>query len=261
MKKGIDEGTLSGRYASIRFAAGLTKKAFAEALGIHPVVSGDIELGKREPSRDVLVRLASAYGVDINWLLTGTRAADSEFPYPPAGSSSAGAFGAGGAFSGAGPGASGQAGYAFGAGSAAFAADDDDRIARVPFILQEAAAGAGIEIEDWPEMTTVPVLRSFIAPRRADRVRAVEVRGDSMTGIGLDDGDIVLFSIDEKTGDGVHVISIGSSLLVKRVHFEPAAQAVRIISENPQYPVRTLEGPDLEGFRVEGRVVGWLHRY
>ena len=110
-------------------------------------------------------------------------------------------------------------------------------------------------------MTTVPVLRSFIAPRRADRVRAVEVRGDSMTGIGLDDGDIVLFSVDERTGDGVHVISIGSSLLVKRVHFEPAARAVRIISENPRYPERTLEGPDLEGFRVEGRVVGWLHRY
>ncbi len=231
MKKGIDEGTLSGRYASIRFAAGLTKKAFAESLGIHPVVSGDIELGKREPSRDVLVRLASAYGVDINWLLTGTRASDSGYPYQMAG----------------------------GTPTVPFA--DDDRIAQVPFILQEAAAGAGVEIEEWAEVTTVPVLRSFIAPRRADRVRAVEVRGDSMTGIGLDDGDIVLFSVDERTGDGVHVISIGSSLLVKRVHFEPAARAVRIISENPRYPERTLEGPDLEGFRVEGRVVGWLHRY
>ena len=30
---------ISGRYASIRSRAGLTKKAFAESLGIHPVVS------------------------------------------------------------------------------------------------------------------------------------------------------------------------------------------------------------------------------
>lgn len=217
MKKGIDTGTLAGRYASVRFAAALTKKDFAESLGIHPVVSGDIELGKREPSRDVLVRLASIYGVDINWLLTGVRAGPAE--------------------------------------------DDDGRIAQVQFIDQEAAAGSGAEIEDWSEVSTIPVLRSFIAPRKAERVRAVSVRGDSMTGIGLDDGDVVLFCVDERTGDGVHVVSIGSSLLVKRIHFEPAGNRIRIISENPQYPERTLEGPDLEGFRVEGRVVGWLHRY
>lgn len=248
MKKGIDAGTLAGRYASVRFAAGLTKKAFAESLGIHPVVSGDIELGKREPSRDVLVRLAGAYGVDINWLLTGTRAGDSEYPYPPAGNPVSNEFKP----------SPGALETPFGAASVS---GGDERIVQVPFILQEAAAGAGAEIEEWPEVTTVPVLRSFIAPRRADRVRAVEVRGDSMTGIGLDDGDIVLFSIDEKTGDGVHVVSVGSSLLVKRIHFEPAARKVRLISENPRYPERTLEGPDLEGFRVEGRVVGWLHRY
>ncbi len=251
MKKGIDEHTLAGRYASVRFAAGLTKKAFAESLGIHPVVSGDVELGKREPSRDVLVRLASIYGVDINWLLTGTRAAEAEFPFPAAAPMAGLSGPAQGVFRSPGDGSRGYG--RFGSG--------DDRVAQVPFILQEAAAGAGVEIEDWPEVTTVPVLRSFIAPRRAERVRAVEVRGDSMTGIGLDDGDVVLFSIDEKTGDGVHVVSIGSSLLVKRIHFEPAASRVRILSENPRYPERILEGPDLDGFRVEGRVVGWLHRY
>ncbi len=63
--------SVASRYASIRFKSRLSKKAFAESLGIHPVVSGDIELGKRDPSRDVLVRLVKAYGIDINWLLTG----------------------------------------------------------------------------------------------------------------------------------------------------------------------------------------------
>ncbi|HPX48683.1 MAG TPA: helix-turn-helix transcriptional regulator, partial [Treponemataceae bacterium] len=61
--------TIASRYASVRELSGLSKKAFAESLGIHPVVSGDIELGKREPSRDVLVRLARVWGTDINWLL------------------------------------------------------------------------------------------------------------------------------------------------------------------------------------------------
>ncbi|HPO02815.1 MAG TPA: LexA family transcriptional regulator [Treponemataceae bacterium] len=204
---------ISGRYASIRSRAGLTKKAFAESLGIHPVVSGDIELGKREPSRDVLVRLARAYGVDLTWLLTG------ETPE-----------------------------------------DDSDFSVSVSFIRQEAAAGHGVEISEAAEIQRLPVPRSLIGSRRSDRVRAVEVRGDSMTGIGLGDGDIVLFAPGEEGGDGVFVVSINTRLLVKRVHFDPAGTAVHLISENPSYPVRILTGPDLEDFRVEGRVIAWMHR-
>jgi phage repressor protein C with HTH and peptisase S24 domain len=220
-----DEVSVSGRFAQVRLQAGLTKKAFAETLGIHPVVSGDIELGKRDPSRDVLVRLARTYDVDINWLLTGKSARD---------------------------------GFT---GSDANGADGrDSDVVEIEFVRQEAAAGRGVEIEAGAETVRLPVLRSFIAPRRPDRVRAVEVRGDSMTGIGLDDRDLVFFAPDERSGDGIHVISIATQLLVKRVLFDPAGQSVHVISENPAYPVRVLTGPDLETFRIEGRVIGWMHR-
>ncbi len=210
-----DADSVASRYASIRYRAQMSKKDFAESLGIHPVVSGDIELGKRDPSRDVLVRLARVYNIDINWLLTG-----------------------------------------HGAG-----AGNDRNIVQISFVRQEAAAGRGVEIDDNPEVTPLPVLRSFIYPYRSEKVRAVEVRGDSMTGIGLDDRDIVLFAPEEKTGDGVHVVSISSQLLVKRIHFDPSGQAVHVISENPQYPPRVLTGDELEQFRIEGKVVGWMHRY
>jgi len=206
------------RYASIRFKSRLSKKAFAESLGIHPVVSGDIELGKRDPSRDVLVRLVKAYGIDINWLLTGQ-----------------------GAVSGRG--------------------DGDGQVVHIDFVRQEAAAGRGVNIEENPEVTSLPVLRSLIAPYRSEKVRAVEVRGDSMTGIGLDDRDIVLFVPEARTGDGVHVVSISLQLLVKRIHFDAGGRSVHVISENPQYPPRILSGDDLEQFRVEGKVIGWMHRY
>lgn len=62
---------ISKRFAQIRKATGLRRCAFAATLGIHPVVAGDIELGKREPSRQVLVKLATVYGIDLNWLLIG----------------------------------------------------------------------------------------------------------------------------------------------------------------------------------------------
>ena len=221
MIKMTDEDSVATRYATIRLRAGLTKKAFAESLGVHPVVSGDIELGKRDPSRDVLVKLANTYEVDINWLLTGLSSSRADGAANSPGSS----------------------------------------VVQIEFVRQEAAAGRGVEIEENAETMRLPVLRTFIAPRKPEKVRAVEVRGDSMTGIGLDDRDVVFFAPDERTGDGVHVVSITSQLLVKRIHFDPAGQTVHVISENPSYPVRILAGAELEDFRIEGRVIGWMHRY
>jgi len=221
MENKQETDSIAARYASVRYRSKLSKKDFAESLGIHPVVSGDIELGKRDPSRDVLVRLARVYQVDINWLLTGR---------------------------GAEPGSDGGS-------------NGNENIVQIQFVRQEAAAGRGVEIEENAEVVNLPVLRSFIAPYKSERVRALEVRGDSMTGIGLDDRDIVLFTPEERSGDGVHVVSIASQLLVKRIHFDPAGQTVHVISENPQYPPRILGGDDLEQFRVEGKVIGWMHRH
>ena len=233
MENEHDSTTIAGRFAGLRANARLSKKAFAESLGIHPVVAGDIELGKREPSREVLVRLAEVYGADLTWLLTGVSASRS------------GEF--------AGVGVTGRGGFGDGR--------DGGSLVGIRFVKQEAAAGRGVEIDDYPETETLSVPRSFIAPRRPERVLALSVRGDSMTGIGLDDGDIVLFATDDRTGDGIHVVSIGSRLLVKRVHVDPAGRRVEIISENPNYGVRVLEGPELDEFRVEGRVIGSFHRY
>jgi transcriptional regulator with XRE-family HTH domain len=59
------------RFADIRRGKKLNRKQFADSLGINQSVAGDIELGKREPSRNVLIQLAKIHHVNINWLLTG----------------------------------------------------------------------------------------------------------------------------------------------------------------------------------------------
>ncbi len=212
------DSTIADRYAFVRSHAGLSKKDFAESLGIHPVVSGDIELGKRDPSRDVLVRLAKIYGVDINWLLTGNPAARN-----------------------------------FGAG-------EEISTASVRLLDQQVAAGYGIEVEDNAASTEIAVPEFLIAPRRPENIRALTTRGDSMTGIGLFDGDVVLFAPKEKEGDGVFVISIENRLLVKRIQFDHAGHCVKIISENPRYETFSVSGEGLLSFNVGGRVIGWLHR-
>lgn len=211
--------TLASRYASIRTASGLSKKAFAESLGIHPVVSGDIELGKREPSRDVLVRLAHIYKTDISWLLTGKAVSIQEEPQDPS----------------------------------------LDHV-YIDLYEQEVAAGRGAQINEYAPISRIPIPASLIAPWKSDKVKALEVRGDSMIGIGLNDQDIVLFAPGQTEGEGIYVISIGSVLLVKRIQLDPRAKAIHIISENPRYPMQTLYECDFEDFKIEGRVIAWIHR-
>lgn len=215
----MKKNTIAARFAEVRAGSGLSKRAFAESLGIHPMVAGDIELGKRDPSREVLIRLARTYGVDITWLLTGQRIALSP------------------------------------------ASQNARATVPVRLISQEAAAGRGIEIDDYAESAEVQVPPAFISPYRGDRIRAVYVRGDSMTGAGLDDGDIVFFTVDERSGPGIFVVSVESALLVKRVDVDRAAQRVTLISENPQYAPRILSGADLDRFSIEGRVLASIHRH
>lgn len=238
------KNTIAARFAEIRAGSGLSKRAFAESLGIHPMVAGDIELGKRDPSRDVLIRLARAYNVDITWLLTGDRIALS-----PGEAHFSSDY------------ASNRSDYASNRQALSPASQNACATIPVRLIRQEAAAGRGIEIDDYAESAEIQVPPSFISPYRGDRVRAVYVRGDSMTGAGLDDGDIVFFTVDERSGPGIFVVSVESALLVKRVDVDHAAQRVTLISENPQYAPRVLSGADLDRFSIEGRVLASIHRH
>ena len=49
--------------------------------------------------------------------------------------------------------------------------------------------------------------------------------------------------------------------LLESLTAESVVSLEGVISENPQYEPRRLSGVDLEQFRVEGRVIGWMHRH
>ena len=141
-----------------------------------------------------------------------------------------------------------------------FEAEDHD-IVMVPFYDAEASAGAGIEVSDYVGMRPIPVMRSFLAPYAPEVVRAVIIKGDSMTKIGLFDGDMAFYVPAESHGDGIYAISINNTLLVKRVEFDPMGEEIQIISENDRYKPRTLKGEEMNRLRVEGKIIGWLHKH
>jgi transcriptional regulator with XRE-family HTH domain len=66
----MDEQT-NKRLAEVRLEFNLSKKDFAESLGVSGTVISDIENGKREPSKELLLTAAQKYAVSLNWLYLG----------------------------------------------------------------------------------------------------------------------------------------------------------------------------------------------
>jgi SOS-response transcriptional repressor LexA len=125
---------------------------------------------------------------------------------------------------------------------------------------QEAAAGMGREIEDYIEKQYIPILYDFLRPHNPKNLKAVHVSGDSMIEERINDGDIVIFNIKQTEGNGIYVVSVGNTLLVKRVDFDPANKTIDLISANPAYEPRRYSGVELEEIKIEGRVVASYHR-
>jgi transcriptional regulator with XRE-family HTH domain len=64
--------SLGWRFKQIRLAQNLTQQAFAKALGIAQGFLSEIEQDKRMPGGDVFLSVSRYFGINLNWLLTGS---------------------------------------------------------------------------------------------------------------------------------------------------------------------------------------------
>jgi transcriptional regulator with XRE-family HTH domain len=200
------------RFVEVMEKAGLSQQEFAASLGLSKAHVSNIIKGNRRPSRDVLEKLASRYGVDLNIFL-------------------------------------------FGKGQ------PEEGTVHIELFLQDAAAGRGAEIADYVERSHITVPQSFIAPYRSEHIKAAFVRGDSMVGEKIYDGDYVLFNRKEISGEGIFVLSVETALLIKRVSLNPVNNTVTLLSANPAYQPRVISGVDMEAVHIEGKVIACLHRF
>lgn len=139
--------------------------------------------------------------------------------------------------------------------------DLDGEAVLVPILAQTVAAGTGQELLQTQEIVgQLPFLRRMLRGGDPGVARALEVRGDSMTGVNIFDGDMVVFITGIVRGDGIYVLQVGDELLVKRVEFDPVSRKIRIMSENTRYPDR-IESADGQAVSVVGKVYGWVHAH
>lgn len=80
--------------------------------------------------------------------------------------------------------------------------------------------------------------------------------GDSMTGAGIDDGDIVLVrrQPDVESGE-IAVVSLGDEATLKRVYKHPEKGIIELRPANPAYESIILLPEDAENVRILGKVI------
>lgn len=127
---------------------------------------------------------------------------------------------------------------------------DEGQTQRVPIVGQIAAGGPILAVENVED--TLPLPRALVG---AGTLFALRVKGDSMVGAGILDGDIVVVRQQQTANDGEIVAALigGEEATVKRLRRR--AGKVSLEAENPAYA--PIEPEDVA---VVGKVVSVLRR-
>jgi repressor LexA len=137
-------------------------------------------------------------------------------------------------------------------GSTAHGDDDVPQILRLP-LLGRVAAGRPIEAIRDEESIAVPA--SMVGRHRS---YVLQVKGDSMIGDHISDGDFVIVEERETAREGEKVIAmVGDEVTLKTFHRESDG-SVRLDPSNPAMePIRVRDGQ----FRIQGVVIGVMRKY
>lgn len=129
----------------------------------------------------------------------------------------------------------------------------------IPKVAARAGAGASLETDGAVE-GLYAFRKDFMGLSHISARQSVlmDVTGDSMEPL-LTEGDTLLVDkSDQDIMDGkIYVVTLGDELRVKRI--QKTFRGLILRSENPKYADIPVEGPDLETFRVHGRV-RWFGR-
>ena len=122
----------------------------------------------------------------------------------------------------------------------------------IPLYDGRVAAGQpALAVEN--QRDTLRVSRTLL--RRARDVFALQVEGDSMSGDGIYEGDVVFVErAQEATKDDIAVIRIDDSVTIKRRRWDETS--LRLLSSNPTHSDIVIRQEDAKDVHVIGRVVG-----
>jgi phage repressor protein C with HTH and peptisase S24 domain len=136
-----------------------------------------------------------------------------------------------------------------------------ENVTLVPRLEVGASAGPGALDADDAPLGQIGFETRWLRQLTANpgALSIIQVSGDSMNPTLTDGDDILVDRADaaERIRDGIYVLRVDESLIVKRLAINPAQRSFTVRSDNPAYPDWNDVSPD--GIDVVGRVI-WTGR-
>lgn len=125
-------------------------------------------------------------------------------------------------------------------------------VVRVPLLGRIPAGEPTAAVEDVEEILPLPRGRF-----RGEKLFALRVRGESMIGAGILDGDVAVLDADRAAEDGdIAAVVLDDEATLKRLYHTKGG--LRLAAENPAFPDRDIPRARLASVRVAGVFVGLL---
>ena len=119
-------------------------------------------------------------------------------------------------------------------------------------MLGEIAAGVPILAEEDAEL--------ILCEESLSCDCALKVRGDSMVGARIHDGDIVFIRLQDDVDDGdIAAVVLNDEATLKRVYH--IKNGLQLLSENPKYPPMVYTLDECDSIRILGKAVGFQARF
>ncbi|WP_117252362.1 S24 family peptidase [Klebsiella pneumoniae] len=216
--------TLAERLREARKAASMTQKTLGDAVGVSQAAIQKIETG-RAAQTTKLLDIAKALRVRPEWLSSGNGAmrADGEDDKKPS--------------------------------------HINHDVFRVDILDLAVSAGPGIVNQEFVEILhsveyAPAEARHMFDGRKAENIRIINVRGDSMSGT-IEPGDLLFVDISVKSfdGDGIYAFLYDDTAHVKRL--QKMKDKLLVISDNKSYaPWEPIEKDEMNRVFVFGKVIG-----
>ncbi|MBI9094168.1 MAG: helix-turn-helix transcriptional regulator [Sphaerochaeta sp.] len=211
----------------------LTKKEVAALVGISYGTFVNYSTNNRIPKTEEAVRIAKAIGTSVEYLVSGEEFdMEQEEPITQIRAPNGRMF---------------------------IPHDNEEPTLLVPIAPQRVSAGYGQEFLPTSEYVGyVRILERMARGINPASLIAVSVKGDSMTGVQIFEGDMVIFAQNHISENGIYVISLYGDLKVKRLEFRSGEQRIFIHSENSRYSTEEIPMNN-DNLVIMGKVVGWVH--
>jgi repressor LexA len=125
-------------------------------------------------------------------------------------------------------------------------------IVRVPLLGRISAGNPTGAVEDVE--AEIPLSRALW---RGDKLFALRVRGDSMVGAGIFNGDIAILNAQAEAANGkIAAVVIGDDTTLKRIF--RSSDGLRLNAENPSYQNLVFDHTTANAIHIAGVLVGTL---